>query len=550
MSLRPELDYAVPEQTARYARAAFPKGTLCLRLYDELGTVFRDEDFADLFPRRGQPGLSPFRLALVTVLQYVEGLTDRAAADAVRSRIDWKYLLCLDLGDPGFDASVLVDFRARLLGGGAERRLLERVLALLAEHKLVKARGKQRTDSTHVLSAVRELNRLERVLETMRVALNALAEAEPEWLRAIAPGAWVERYGYRPDAWRLPEKAAEREALLAQVGEDGYALLEAVWAAGPEAARALEQVETLRVVWVQNFHVVEGEGRPRGPKDLPPASRHVDTPHDVEARHGAKNATRWTGYKVHVTESCEPGLPHVVTDVATRPSLEGDNDALPAIHERLERVGLLPSQHLVDGGYVEGKGLVESRERYGVDLYGPAPGNRGWQAEEGTGYAISEFRLEWEQGRAVCPQGAASSSWKPGRDSRGDEVIHIQFAGADCGPCPARERCTRSKAGRRTLNVRPRDRHEAIEAARARGREEGFTATYKKRAGIEGTISAGVRAFQLRRSRYVGAAKLGLQHLATAAAINLVRVWAWLEGDRPKGTKRSAFLRLMVPIAA
>jgi transposase len=397
---------------------------------------------------------------------------------------------------------------------------------------------------------VRELNRLERVLESVRVALNALADAAPEWLRAVVPEAWVERYGYRPDAWRLPQKAPEREALLETVGADGYALLEAVWRTGPEAARALEEVETLRVVWVQNFHLVEGEGRPRGPKDLPPASRHIDTPHDVEARHGAKNATRWTGYKVHVTESCEPGRPHVVTDVATRPALEGDNDALPGIHERLERVGLLPSQHLVDGSYIEGKGLVESRARYGVELYGPAPGNRGWQAGAASGHAISNFALDWERERAVCPQGKPSSSWKAGRDGAGDELIHIQFAKTDCGPCPARAQCTKSKAGRRTLNVRPRERHEALEAARAREREEAFTTAYKKRAGIEGTLSAGVRAFELRRSRYIGSAKLHLQHLATAAAINLVRAWAWLEGDRPEGTRRSAFLRLMVPIAA
>lgn len=115
MSLQPEVDYAVPEQTAQVARAAFPNGTLCLQIFDQLGTIFRDHDFADLFPQRGQPAQAPFRLALVTLLQFAEGLADRAAADAVRARIDWKYLLCLELDDPGFDYSVLCEFRTRLL---------------------------------------------------------------------------------------------------------------------------------------------------------------------------------------------------------------------------------------------------------------------------------------------------------------------------------------------------------------------------------------------------------------------------------------------------
>lgn len=112
MSLHLETDYLVPTQTARIARAAFPKGSLCLRIYDQLGPIFHDHDFADLFPPQGQPAQAPFRLALVTILQFVEGLSDRAAADAVRARIDWKYLLCLELDDPGFDFSVLCEFRA------------------------------------------------------------------------------------------------------------------------------------------------------------------------------------------------------------------------------------------------------------------------------------------------------------------------------------------------------------------------------------------------------------------------------------------------------
>ena len=183
MSLQPCPVPPVPELTSRIARAAFPKGNPYLRLRDELGTFFHDGDFADLYPRRGQPALPPWRLALVTVMQFAEDLSDRQAADAVRGRIDWKYALGLELDDPGFDFSVLCEFRGRLTTGGAERLLLEQMLEACKVRRLLKARARQRTDSTHVLAATRDLNRLELVGETLRAALNAVAAVAPDWLR-------------------------------------------------------------------------------------------------------------------------------------------------------------------------------------------------------------------------------------------------------------------------------------------------------------------------------------------------------------------------------
>jgi transposase len=229
MSLQPLSTYIVPEQTARVAHAAFTQSSLCMRLYDQLGTIFRDQDFADLFHESGQPGLSPFRLALVTILQFLEGLSDRDAADAVRGRIDWKYLLCLELENPGFDYSVLCEFRSRLLEGGAEHRLFDKVLSILREQKLVKDRTLQRTDSTHVLAAARDLNRLERVVETLRAALKVLATVDPDWVRANIPAEWVDRYGQRTEEYRLPAEDKEREKFAEQVGRDGKALLDAIW---------------------------------------------------------------------------------------------------------------------------------------------------------------------------------------------------------------------------------------------------------------------------------------------------------------------------------
>jgi len=189
MSLKPEPIQPVPKETVRVAKAAFPKGNLYLALRDKLGTIFQDEDFAELFPHDGQPALPPWRLALVTILQFRENLSDRQASETVRARIDWKYLLGLELTDPGFDFSVLSEFRARLIEGEKEVILLDKLLERCQKLGLVKARGKQRTDATHVLAAIRFLNRLELVAETMRAALNELATVETDWLRNVTPAS-------------------------------------------------------------------------------------------------------------------------------------------------------------------------------------------------------------------------------------------------------------------------------------------------------------------------------------------------------------------------
>jgi transposase len=256
MSLKPQTIPPVPNQTVTVARAAFPKGTAALRLRDELGTIYQDDLFAALYPPQGQPAAAPWRLALVSVLQFLEGLPDRQAADAVRGRIDWKYALSLDLTDPGFDFSVLSEFRARLTAGEQEALLLDAMLARLKEAGLVKAGGRQRTDSTHVLAAIRGLNRLETVGETLRAALNSLAEAAPAWLtERIAPD-WFERYGRRVEEYRLPKGEAARTALAERIGRDGHQILVAVYAAdAPTDLRALSTVQALHRTWVHQFYL-------------------------------------------------------------------------------------------------------------------------------------------------------------------------------------------------------------------------------------------------------------------------------------------------------
>ena len=178
---------------------------LAVLIRDRLGQWLGDEDFAAAFGIRGRPGWSPSRLALVTVLQRAENLTDRQAAEAVRTRIDWQYLLGLRVDDPGFDHTVLAEFRGKVAGAGLEQVVLDALLEKLMAGGLVKAGGKQRTDSTHVIAAVAALNRLELAGESVRAALEALAAAHPAWLeQRICVSDFARRYGTPMTSWRPP----------------------------------------------------------------------------------------------------------------------------------------------------------------------------------------------------------------------------------------------------------------------------------------------------------------------------------------------------------
>lgn len=546
MSLHPQPFTPVPAETARVARAVFPQGNIYMRIRDEIGVLYEDEAFAPLFSARGQPAVAPWRLALVTLMQYVEGLADRQAADAVRSRIDWKYALNLELTDPGFDHTVLCEFRARLIAGSAEQLLLDTLLQVCRERKLLKARGRQRTDSTHVVAAIRTLSRLENVGATLCHALNTLAVVAPEWVQSHSEPSWVERYSGRSEEYRLPKGAAERVAWAETVGTDGHELLAALYAdASPEWLRQLPAVETLRQVWVQQYYLTaeKVQWRTAEAQGLPPSAVGLRSPHDPEARYSDKGGTTWVGYKVHLTETCDEANPRLITQVETTPATVPDHAVLDAVHEHLSTKALLPREHVVDGGYVHAELLVRSQQAHGVELWGPAHPDTAWQAQAGKGFAATDFTFAWDQQRARCPGGQTSSSWQETTDRYGKAQVKIKFAVRACQPCAHRAACTR--IARRLLTVRPQDEFLALEHARQREKTAAYAACYAKRAGVEGSLSQAVRRGGLRRARYVGLAKTHLQNVLTAAALNLVRLSNWLAEVPLAKTRRSPFAKLM-----
>jgi transposase len=269
----------------------------------------------------------------------------------------------------------------------------------------------------------------------------------------------------------------------------------------------------------------------------------------TDAHLAKQGSTCWVGYKAHVTETCEDDAPPLITQVETTTAPIADGDVTATIHAALKEQQLLPTTHIVDTGYVDAELLVSSPRAYGVDLLGPTRANLRWQARAAEGFGLEDFRVEWEERQAICPEGHASIEWIERLDKRGNESSYIRFSPKDCGPCPNRSKCTQSEAKypRRSIAVRPREQYAALQAAREREHTAEYQATYAKRAGCEGTISRGVRRCGLRRSRYIGDEKVHLEQVLIGTALNFLRVSEWL-ADIPKAkTRRSAFAKLMGP---
>src|SRR6266545_2941782 len=532
MSMQPPPWPEPADDVAQAVQAMYAgrRAPLAVVVRDELDAVFADVEFAEAFAVRGQPGWSPGRLAMITVLQAVEGLTDVQAAAAVRLRLDWNYLLGLSLADRGLDDSVLSEFRTRVVGHGLEARVLDLLVARLVDKGMLKARGKQRTDSTHVLAAVRQLNQVELVGETVRACV---------------------------------------EALGADYARDGAALLRAVWdPSSPAWLAHLPAAEVLRRVLIHNVVVDVDRGgravirlREADADGLPPGRCRIVSPYDTDARWGGKRDLTWNGYKLHSSESCdaEPPTgpvddvpdtpPNLITNVATTDASVPDVAVTQPIHADLQRRQVLPAEHYVGSGYPSADLLVSSLTTFGVWLVTPMLADTSPQARAGAGFDRAGFTVDWQTATVTCPQGKTNASWTPATQ-RGTEVIVAKFPAQACQACPVKSQCTTATHGGRQLTLRPQPVQQALDQARAEQTTTAWQTSYARRAGAESTIAQAVKATHARRARYRGAAKTRLEHNVMAVALNLVRLDACWNGER-LGPRRTTHLsRLELALAA
>jgi transposase len=280
-------------------------------------------------------------------------------------------------------------------------------------------------------------------------------------------------------------------------------------------------------------------------KELANAQPGLESPYDPEARFRNRGRINWVGYNAHVSESCDDDNPHLITHVVTTTAILHEVHSTEPIHQALVDKDLPPGQHLVDSAYVDADLLVNSPQDNGISLVGPTRKDPSWQSKVEGAYGRYQFGVNWEQKQVHFPQGKQSVAWRELTDKNGP-YIQVVFRRDDCVPCPARHLCTRSQNERR-MRLQPRPQFEALKEARLRHASQEGKRLYNRRAGVEGTISQGVRAFGLRKTRYWGLAKTHLQHIATAAAINLDRLVAWFD-DTPRGKTRTSRFAALAPI--
>jgi len=480
---------------------------------------------------------------------------------------------------------VLAEFRGKVAGAGLEQVALDALLAKLAADGLIKAGGKQRTDSTHVVAAVAALNRLELAGESVRAVLEALAAAHPDWLeQRICVPDWARRYGTPMTSWRPPASKAKQDELAIACARDGYALLEAVYdKTAPAWLRELPAVGVLRRVLLQNYaRTITEDGRevikrrekePEG-DGLPPGHARIASPYDLDARWGVKRDTFWLGYKLHVTETCDdqphcgcpaagdggtgrrghdqdcaaPAFPNLITHVATTEATVPDSQMTSIICDDLARKNLAPGRSYLDSGYLSAALVVTAPATWGIALIGPLLADTSAQARAGAGYARADFAIDYDTQAVTCPQGRTSASWSP-CTQRGKDAIVATFSVRDCGPCPARALCTTSGTRRRHLTLPPRDLAEAQAAARAAEKTIPFQAGYARRAGVEGTMHQAT-SHGARRARYRGLPKTRLDHVYMACALNLLRLEAYWTGTPLDRRRTSHLARLELGLAA
>jgi transposase len=250
---------------------------------------------------------------------------------------------------------------------------------------------------------------------------------------------------------------------------------------------------------------------------------------------------------VHLTETCDDELPHLITNVETTNATTADHSMTEVIQTHLAQRDLVASEHIVDMGYVTSELFVTSQEQE-IELLGPMREDNSWQTRAGEGFGVAYFAIDWERQQATCPLGKTSAIWCPTTDNRGTRVINIRFAHADCVACPRRSQCVSSSRSR-SLTIRERPAYEAAISARQRQTTETFKQSYAKRAGMEGTLSQGVRMGDLRRTRYIGLPKTQLLHSLIATALNVVRTAAWLAEIPLAQTRTPPFVALGKAVA-
>lgn len=502
-------------------------------LAEELQAIFSEIEIADCYSDKGQWGIHPVRCCILLLLQAIEGLTDRQAAEAVQLNVGWRLVLRLPMDHPGFSHSVLSKARKRFEECDNLVMFLDSVLKRAHSKGMLNV-TKQRADATFIIGCVRALNRIELILETVRNAAEELAQFDPEWFAKIAKDIWIQRYYIdRPFNYKLPKDEKSRTAIAETAAGDGFFILDAVGKSGPKKTllMGLQSIKTLETVLEQQFHPRDKNGNApkfRSVKELPPSGERIISPHETEARIAVKGKDAHRGYKTHLTETCVPGYPNLITQVHTTNSTLNDSLSLPDILQSLIARGLKPTTLLVDRGYSNVQNLLDCAKTLGIDVVTLTTGHS-WQSIAGKGFDNTQFRIDWKNKIAICPNNKASTRWKKQK-----EDTNIYFSPSDCSSCPFKEDCTKAKF--RVLRLKSEELWTYMQRMREREKTTGFRGEYRKRAGVEGTVSEFIRHAG-RNAKVRGQNKVTIKSILGAAAINVSHMVNWALDRIPATTR-------------
>jgi len=520
MSLQSTFPAEIPPQTREIGEAILGETDVCYFLGNHIEAILSEADFVAMYSATGRPGIHPLILAMVTVFQYLEKLPDRRASEQAVKRLDWKYALRQELTWLGFHYADLCNFRKRLLAHDASELVFEKIIQYLLGQGWLKARGKQRTDATHILAQVQRLSQLELKWEGLRMALVDLISRDAPWVLAHVSEHLITSYASSRNTYRMSE--AELKRVEKQTHTDMAALLEVIDTQGDETLQALTYVRLLHRVAVEQSTCVDPQEFPDWPDsalelDLPEGL--INSPHEPHARYSEKRGKDWAGYKTHLTETVDGEHGNFITDVHVTPANVHDTQALAAIQDHLASRDVLPDEQVVDQGYMSAE-LIDTSQERGIILQGRVQASA---SSKPVGFRLCDFDIDIEHQQARCPAGKTSVRWSSVTSTK--NVAYRAFFGQQCRDCPffRDDACTTSPSGRR-LDINAH--HDTLQRRRQEQQTDAFKKIMNQRTAIEGTISETVRRYGLRHNRYRGLAKTQLQASFTGAAMNLNRLMA------------------------
>lgn len=480
---------------------------LCYVIHKEISPLIKDSDFESMYKDGGRPPISPRLLVLVLLMQFLEGLSDRAAARNLKFRLDWKIAFGLAVDFASVHPSTLTYFRERLLTHEKTSLVFDRVLEHLKNVGLVKASGKQRIDSTHVIGAVRELTRIELLHETLRMF--CLDAGAFRFTMADSITSLYQHYTDPPSAFR--KSAEEKKETIKQACYAMQTLI--TWTESSPLLQSLfaePSFVTLKTVFAQNFTVTS--------PDLPPeliaiatGKGHICNPHDPEAEYANKGKKGWLGYKVQVAETVTEGGANFITHIELEPATSFDGDCVQDVVSDLAVIGLAPSELYGDTHY----NTTDNIEVLGegeIELKGEVPLSTKPKADKDLGFTIN-----LEEQKVICPQGVESKRFS----LRATDHVRASFPKTACTICPRREVCQPNSRGK---VYEQRIQNKTLAERREKMQDPDYKKDLHHRNGIEGTLSGLVRGQKMRKSRYRGKGKNQLQTKMTGAAANIQRL--------------------------